>query len=188
MEVTGLTERQITVLQDGEQVTGITSFSARHDDFALRMVLVLDTSESMRNRLAGEQRMAQDLLLRTLRPGRDQVSVVSFAANAHPIANRQAHLFAASIRRLRAAGQTALYDTLYETLQGISTQGSARPERRVIIIFSDGEDNWSRHTLDDVIMLAQHTDVVVYPITAHRSHLEYVGDRTLRRLADATGG
>lgn len=185
--ISGLSQRQFQVLQDSQPVTRITSFS-RHDDLALRLALVMDTSESMRNGFAAEQRMAQTLLMRLLRPEVDRGSVVSFAAAPRAIAGETPRVVSTSIRQLKAEGQTALYDALHEAVGDMTRQSSARPERRVIIAFSDGEDNWSRHTVDEVILRAQQADAAIFSVTAHSARLEYAGDRVLRRLAEATGG
>ena len=127
--ISGLSQRQFQVLQDGQPVMRITSFS-RHDDLALRLVVVMDTSESMRKGFAAEQRMAQTLLMRWRRPEADRVSVVSFAAAPRAMAGETPRVVSTSIRQLKAEGQTALYDALYEALGDMTGQSSARPERR----------------------------------------------------------
>jgi Ca-activated chloride channel family protein len=65
---------------------------------------------------------------------------------------------------------------------------STRPTRRILILFSDGEDNWSEHSLEDAIAAAQDADASIYPITAHSRRYVYVGDKVLRTLAESTGG
>jgi len=89
---------------------------------------------------------------------------------------------------LRTEGQTALYDALYGVCQGMRAASEAPPVRRVIIVFSDGEDNWSRHGLDDAILMALQADVTIYAITVHHGRLQLGGDKVLRRLAETTGG
>lgn len=185
--ISGLSERQFQLLQDGQPVTNVTSFS-RQEGVALRLMLMLDSSESMRKGFGAEQRMAQSLLVRLLRPEVDRVSVLSFAASSRAMTGESPRVVSTSIRQLKAEGQTAFYDALYEGVGNMTAQSSVRPERRVIIAFSDGEDNWSRHTVDEVILRAQQAEVAIFSITAHSARLEYAGDRVLHRLAEATGG
>jgi Ca-activated chloride channel family protein len=65
---------------------------------------------------------------------------------------------------------------------------TTRPVRRIMVLFSDGEDNWSEHNLEDAIAAAQEADTAIYPITAHSHRYVYVGDKILRQLAENTGG
>jgi Ca-activated chloride channel homolog len=82
-------------------------------------------------------------------------------------------------------GQTALYDAL------ISTAGilrSTTPARRVMLLLSDGEDNYSRATLAEALEALQQANIAVYSVTVHSPRLEYPGDGIVRQLAAATGG
>jgi len=87
--------------------------------------------------------------------------------------------------RLDARGRTAFHDALAEALDGI---GHGRHERRVLIVLSDGGDNASRLTFDQVLRKVQASDVVIYTI-ALLDPLSHDGNpKALRRLAEATGG
>ena len=60
--------------------------------------------------------------------------------------------------------------------------------RRLLILFSDGEDNQSQHTFHEALAAALRADVRVYAISTNRSGSETAGDAILRRLAMETGG
>jgi Ca-activated chloride channel family protein len=174
------------VLEDGLPVTTITSF-VPCQEVPLRLVLMVDASESMRRGFADEQSSARQFLASSVRPGVDLASILVFAASPRMLASGESQLVTAALAQMQAGGQTALYDSVYAAAQALSNQ-EPQPVRRVIILLSDGEDNWSRHNLQDAIAIAQDADLAIYAITAHRRRLEYAGDRPLRQLAEATGG
>jgi Ca-activated chloride channel homolog len=91
---------------------------------------------------------------------------------------------------LHAGGSTLLYDAIYYSCK--EKLPSAAPHdsyvRRLVILFSDGEDNQSRHTFHEALDAALRADVRVYAISTNRSGPEAPGDAILRRLAMETGG
>ena len=60
--------------------------------------------------------------------------------------------------------------------------------RKVLLVLSDGEDNWSRRSLNDAIDAARGAAFTIYCVTAHDPRSEPEGDMSLRKLATATGG
>jgi Ca-activated chloride channel family protein len=62
------------------------------------------------------------------------------------------------------------------------------PVRRLLILLSDGEDNYSLHSLQEAIEAAQRNDIAIYAITVHDRRYSHPGDAVLERLAAATGG
>ncbi len=143
----------------------------------LRAALLLDASESMRRGFTGAKQAAEASLRRAPRSPGDQIFAMTFAAGEQP--------GSAGIASVQAEGQTALYDAL---IRAAKTLASNAPARRVLLLFSDGEDNYSRATLAEAIAALQRWNIVVYSVTVHSSRLEYPGDRVLRRIAWATGG
>jgi Ca-activated chloride channel family protein len=88
-------------------------------------------------------------------------------------------------RNLSAYGRTAFHDALSHALERL---GSAGRERRALVILSDGGDNASRSTFDDVLKQLQASNVVVYTVALLDPLSRDQNPRGLRRLADATGG
>ena len=62
------------------------------------------------------------------------------------------------------------------------------PVRRAIVVLSDGEDNQSEFSQAQAIEMAQRAEVIIYAISTDDSGLILRGDRTLEKLASATGG
>ncbi len=88
-------------------------------------------------------------------------------------------------KNLTALGKTAFYDALAAAIDGVS-KGSH--ERRVVIVLSDGGDNASRLTFDELLQKVQASNVVIYTIAViDPITLGYNRD-ALRRLAKVTGG
>jgi len=175
-----LARSDITIRSENQAVTAITSFD-RADDLPLQLALVVDASGSMQEIFPEERLAAEKFLKQLVRPQVDEAFVVGFATGALVT-------HSAALEDIRPDGQTALYDTLYEVARTL--QGTPRPEsaRRAIILLSDGEDNWSRRTLEEAIAAAQQADAVIYGITAHSRRYEFRGDGVLQELAGATGG
>jgi hypothetical protein len=72
----------------------------------------------------------------------------------------------AAIEPLRARGSTAMYDGLYTSLREFSRERRQRAEmrRQALVLVSDGLDNASHVTFDDVTELARRLDVTIYTI------------------------
>ena len=77
-------------------------------------------------------------------------------------------------------GLTACYDAIITSIKNASVQSGTR----CVIVFTDGADNESRSTVNDVINLANAKSVPVYTIGVGRD----VEESELRRIANSTGG
>ncbi len=179
--LTPLTRDDIIVLEDGQPVSAITTFQ-RFNDPPLEIAILADASDSMKEHFASEMKAVHASAIRLVRPDLDRSMVITFATSS----GRQPPKNLLRISTNQAEGQTSLYDTLHTTTQAFFKSRS--PSRRIVLLFSDGEDNWSRHNLDDVIRAAQKREVAIYGVTAHSGRLEYPGDRVLRAMAESTGG
>src|SRR5579872_1970531 len=169
--VVDLQEAEIAVFDNGIAVP-ITSFESRAS-LPLRIALLLDASESMHPGFAAERRTGLNSLRRLHGSRGDQVFAITFAAGQMPfLAYAQTEAPKAS-PPLQAGGQTALYDSLIAAARKLA---SATPTRRVLLLFSDGEDNYSRATLGEAIAALQQWQIAVYSISVHSSRWEYPGD------------
>ena len=178
--VASLCAPQITVLDNGVAAP-LTSLQAA-DDLPLRAALLLDGSDSMRPGFAALRQAGLDFLRRLQRSGCDQTFAVTFAAGeasgneAGPDGGLPVH---------QAGGQTALYDAL---IAAAGRLRSGAPGRLLLLLLSDGDDNYSRATLAEALAALQQGNIVVYSMMVHNPRLEYPGDRVLRQIAAATGG
>jgi len=85
-----------------------------------------------------------------------------------------------SIKAITPGGYTALYDAVYSALLSTNEQRGAK----CIIIFADGEENSSTHTLDEIAQLAQATGIPIYVIGVGGD----IDEDALKELAEVGGG
>jgi VWFA-related protein len=97
---------------------------------------------------------------------------------------------ARAIASAPAKGQTALYDAVamaFARLSGAGTPAGG-PEKKVLIVISDGGDNASRRGLAEVLRTAEEASVLVYTIGIFDNDDADRNPAVLRRIARATGG
>lgn len=177
-------------------------YFSRETDLPLRIGVLIDTSNSVRDRLRFEQEAAIDFLNETLRPGRDQAFVVGFDVEPQILQDYTDDIdkLSAAIRNLAAGGGTALYDAIYSACkEKMMSLPPVEPYlRRVLIIVSDGRDNQSEHSRDEALAMAQHAEAIIFAISTNNSGSNTAGeqrpngfsagDKVLKYLAEQTGG
>jgi VWFA-related protein len=172
---------QLQLLDNGRPVGSFTGFRSMAE-MPLRLILLLDASASMSPMLADERDAAATLAASFAAPGAD-ISTLVFATQLEsPTGPRFTE---ASLRQPPLGGGTALFDALVESL---AYQPPSGLSRRVVLLFTDGEDNFSRHSLAEAIAAAQRAGAIIYAFTVHRRRWQFPGDRILDQLASATGG
>ena len=204
-------EKEDFKIWDDKSPESIRYFS-RQTDLPLRIGLLMDTSNSIRDRLKFEQDAATSFLFSVLRHNKDQAFVMTFD-DEPAILQRftdDAGRLRDEIVKTRAGGGTAVYDAIYDACQKELSHPPRPPGdqpdvvRRVMILISDGDDNLSNHTRSEAIEMAQRYSVVIYTISTstqwiqlsqtdpdklanRKTHLTE-GDKILQDLADETGG
>lgn len=187
--ITDLTKDDFHVVENKRPQT-IQEFTAE-SDLPLRIAILIDTSNSIRERFRFEQQAAVDFITSVVRPRQDKAMVVSFDSSAELVSDLidDPEKLAAAVRSLRPGGGTALYDALYFACRDKLQQDQPRHKfRRAVIIVSDGDDNQSRVSRDQALEMAQKADAVIYCISTNISRIEADGDKILKYLAFETGG
>jgi Ca-activated chloride channel family protein len=187
--ITDLTKNDFEVLENKKQQS-IMEFTAE-SDLPLRLAILVDTSNSIRDRFRFIQEAAVEFVNSVVRPRQDRALIVSFDTRAELVSDLSDELekLAGAIRDLRPGGGTALYDAIYFACR--DKLGIERPRhkfRRAMVVLSDGEDNQSTVTRDQALEMAQKADVVIYTISTNITRLETDGDKVLRYLSSETGG
>ena len=187
-------------------------YFSKQTDLPLRIGMLVDTSNSIRDRIKFEQDASINFLFSVLRRGRDEAFVMTFDDEPQVVQafTSDAGLLRDQITQTRAGGGTAIYDAIYDACQNELSHPPRPPGdqpdvvRRVMILISDGDDNLSTHTRSEAIEMAQRTSVVIYTISTstqwiqlsqtdpdklanRKTHLTE-GDKILQDLADETGG
>ena len=188
--VKNLKQEEIRVVDDHKAVDKFRSFS-NQTDLPLRVGLLIDTSNSIRDRFQFEQQAAIEFLSQIMRPKADQAFVLGFDTVAEVTQDftNNTEKLSSGVRMLRPGGGTALFDALYQASRDKLMKNSAgQAVRRAIILVSDGNDNQSRVTREQAIEMAQRAEVIVYTISTNTSGMIERGDRILQRIADESGG
>jgi len=175
---------------DDQRPAELRSFRSE-TDLPLQVGLLVDASNSVRDRFKFEQEAAIEFLNSIIRPGYDKAFVVGFDATpdvTQDFTDNTEHL-SAGVRMLRAGGGTAMYDALYFACRDkLLKQEQTGPVRRAIILLSDGDDNLSHVTREEAIDMAARAEVIVYTISTNITGTKDKGDKVLERIAEATGG
>ena len=157
----------------------------------LRLAIVVDTSNSIRDRFKFQQEAATEFVKSVIRPGTDKAIVVGFDATAQLAADMTDDVgkLETAIRQLRPGGGTAVYDAVYYACREKLMQDQPMYKfRRAIVLLSDGDDNASRYTRDQALEMAQKADTVLYTISTNHTRMPNEGDKILQYFSKETGG
>ena len=189
--IPNLKRGDFALLDDGRQPAAVIGFT-QQTNLPLRIGIMLDTSSSIRTRFKFEQDAAQDFFAQVVKPAlHDSAFVEGFDVQTALTQDYTSNLdlLNGGIQKLRPGGGTALYDSLYHTCQtqmlSLKDTGDVR---KVIILVSDGDDNYSRALESDAIKMCQRADTIVYTISTDTSPSRGRGSDVLQTIADATGG
>jgi len=179
--VKGLTKDAFRLLDDKEQrpILGFDPNGA-----PLELVLAIDVSGSMKDALPDVQEAAR-AFLKALGP-KDKVTLVAFNDSAFTLAQREADLDARlqAVDKLSAWGGTAVYDVIVRLVGTLSRQAG----RRAIVVFTDGEDQNSQASLQDVARAISDSDTTFFAVGLGRGERLSAIKANLEPLAEASGG
>jgi Ca-activated chloride channel family protein len=185
--VSGLEQEHFQVWEDKFEQK-IEYFSS--EDVAMSLGMIFDVSGSMKDKIS-TSRDAAVTFLKTGNP-EDEYFLVEFA-NRPEIASD----FTTDISKLQskiifapAKGMTAMYDAVYVGLEKLKTGNNPK---KALLLITDGEDNRSRYTFQNVKDFVKEQDVQIYAIgitDEWNSQLSAgkTGRAMLEELADLTGG
>jgi len=187
--ITDLTKDEFEI-NENKKPQKIAEFTAE-SDLPLRLAILIDTSNSIRERFKFQQEAATSFIETVVRHGRDRAMLVSFDTSAELVSDLtdDTQKLSAAVRDLRPGGGTALYDAIFFACRDkLMKEQPPEKFRRAMVLLSDGEDNQSHWTRDQALEMAQKADVVIYTISTNISHIDTDGDKVLRYFAQETGG
>jgi VWFA-related protein len=188
--VKDLKQREFKILDDNRAPREVKSFESE-TNLPLRVGLLIDASNSIRDRFLFEQQAATEFLLATIRPQTDKAFVLAFdeVPTVEQDFTNDLGRLARGVKGIRPGGGTAMWDAVYyacrDKLMKERTDGTVR---RAIVLVSDGDDNQSRVLRQEALEMAQRAGVIIYTISTNLSNIHDSGDHNLQLLADATGG
>jgi Ca-activated chloride channel family protein len=181
---------QFRILDNKMAPRQVMNFAAQ-TDLPLQVGLLIDASNSIRDRFQFEKEAASEFLSEIIRPKADRAFVLAFDEQWDVTQDFTGDIdkLRTGVRVIKAGGGTAMWDSVYFACRDkLMKEPSTGAVRRAIILISDGEDNLSRVYRDEAIDMAQRAEVIIYTISTSLVERHTKGDDDLRKLADATGG
>jgi Ca-activated chloride channel homolog len=185
--VTGLSQDAFTVLDDKEPQK-ITFFS--DEDVPISLGIIFDVSGSMGGDKISKAREALRHFIDTSHND-DEYFLIGFNSRAQLLMDktRDSEALLSKLTFVQTKGQTALYDACYLGVERVSH--GIHPKRALLVI-SDGQDNNSRYTFNELRKMLKETDVLIYGIGIEdkggASELDVLGRSILDELASVSGG
>jgi VWFA-related protein len=188
--VNDLKKDDFRVIDDNKPAQSIRSFRSE-TNLPLRVGLLVDASNSIRDRFKFEQEAAIEFLNQIIHQ-QDQAFVLGFDTTPEVTQNftNNTEALSRGVRMLRPGGGTAMYDAIYYACRDeIMAKDKGNIEtRRAIILLSDGDDNQSRVSREEAVEMAQKAEVIIYTISTNSSGMRLKGDKVLEHFAEETGG
>jgi Ca-activated chloride channel family protein len=187
--VLGLGKEDFQIFEDGASQK-ITHFSG--EDAPLSIGLLVDTSGSMTMKLETSRRAAEELLKNL--NGQDEAFVIEFSDKARVTQEFTSHMddVQRALENLRPGGLTALLDAVN---LGIARMKNAKNPRKALIVISDGGDNNSRYSQQEIRGIVHEADVQLYALGVFEavfvpglSKEEVSGPKLLSEISEQTGG
>jgi len=184
--VTGL-EKENFFLYENNKIQAIKSFS--QEDAPVSIGIIIDLSGSMANKVI----RARDSILQFMHTAnpQDEFFVIGFNDRPELIEDftSSPQDIEARLATVKAEHRTALLDAIYF---GLSKMKQAKYERRAILIVSDGGDNRSRYTENEVRSTVRESNVQIYSIGIFDPYAatteERLGPMLLNDISTETGG
>ena len=186
--VPNLEQDEFTVLDNGKPQT-ITLFQNETQPFTV--VVMLDFSFSMTTHLDLLKQATEQFILRMLPADKGQVGAFSDKIQFSGEFTNDRDDLVAALKDLQFGNPTRLYDAIDASIDMLkSVEG-----RKIVLVFTDGDDTASRRGMGDVLDKARATETMIYAIGLESEFPIAPGrmqrtrpDRGLRKLADETGG
>ncbi len=184
--VTGLDRENFSILE-GNEAQEIKNFSS--EDAPVSIGVIFDVSGSMSSKIE-KSREAVKEFFKTANP-QDEFFMIAFADKPEEISD-----FTQSVEDIQGKlvftvpkGRTALLDAIY---LGVNKMNQAKYPKRALLIISDGGDNHSRYTENEIKSLVKEADVMIYAVGIYDHYFasdeERLGPALLSDIAELTGG
>lgn len=186
--VSDLTKDEFEVYEEGiPQEIQYFQFESGADARPLNIVLLMDTSGSLKSKLDFVKQAAFSFLRETLRENKDMAAAVQFDSEINLVQDFtfDLRLLENSIQSmLPAGGATKLFDAIWVSVEDLLKHEVGR---NVVVVLSDGEDTRSVTSADEAMRAAQSEDVILSAIGIKSGRFASDFGR-LKKLARSTGG
>lgn len=187
--VLGLEKENFQVFEDGVEQK-VTHFSG--EDAPISIGLLIDTSGSMTMKLDTSRRAAEELM-KTLNP-QDEAFLIEFSDRAQLVQafTKRPEDLEKGLGSLQTGGLTALLDAVN---LGIAEMKNAKNPRKALVVISDGGDNNSRYSQQQIRDIVREADVQLYAMGVFEAVFfpsltkeEVSGPKLLSEISEQTGG
>jgi Ca-activated chloride channel homolog len=184
--VTGL-EKDNFQLMEGNAPQEIRTFSS--EDAPVSLGVIFDSSGSMSSKMERAKEAVIEFF-KTANP-QDEFFMITFSDEPEDVTD-----FTSSVDEIQNKlvfavphHRTALLDAIY---MGISKMRQAKYAKKALLIISDGGDNHSRYTENEIKSLVKEADVMIYAIGIYDRYAsaieERLGPELLADITELTGG
>src|SRR6478672_6631747 len=188
--VRDLKRDQFRILDNKLPPRQVMNFAAQ-TDLPLQVGLLIDASNSIRDRFQFEKDAASEFLYEIIRPKTDRAFILAFDETADVTQDFTGDIdkLRNGVRGIKAGGGTAMWDAVYfASRDKLMKQPASSAVRRAIILISDGDDNQSHVYRQEAIDMAQRAEVIIYTICTSLVERHTKSEDALKALAEATGG
>ena len=184
--LTNIPQSAFKILEDGVEQP-IRLF--RREDVPVSMGIIVDNSGSMTSKRSRVAAAALELVKQS-NPD-DEVFIVNFNDDTHidQTLTNDVKKLEAALARMEARGGTAMRDALSKSITYVKKNG--KKDKKVLVVITDGNDNSSDITIDQLLRQSQNSEVLIYSIGLLNE--EEAGEaksakKALKALTDASGG
>jgi Ca-activated chloride channel family protein len=189
--VDNVTANDLKLLDNHKSPEKWNYFQAR-TNLPLRVILAVDVSSSVRERLHFEQQAASTFLKRILRKETDEAAIVAFGSTVQEknvAFTSDVNTLDGTIHSLQAGGETAMYDAIVLACHKLQNAKRTGVVRSVIILITDGVDTASKAQLKDAEEAAGRAEAAIFALDANSIYeTNPKGRLILERLTGETGG
>jgi len=185
--VPNLEQDEFTILDNGKPQP-ITFF--QNETQAFTVVVMLDYSASMTSSLDLLRAAAEQFLLRMLPQDKGQVGAFSDKIEFSGAFTNDRDDLISALRDLQYGNPTRLWDAVDQSIDMLKTVEG----RKVVLVFTDGDDTYSKAGFGSVLDHAKENEVMVYAIGLQSTYfngqrtVRSQPDRSLKKIAEETGG
>src|ERR1035438_6158571 len=168
--IPNLRQSDFALLDDQKAPEKVTSFR-QQINLPLRVGIIIDSSTSIRTRFKFEQQSAIEFLLEVLKTRSDRAFVMDFAETARVDQDWTNNIDAleTGVNRISPGGGTALYDSVYVACRDkLLSERGPEPERKAMVLISDGNDIVSRAYQEEAIKMCQRAETIIYARSEER--------------------
>ena len=195
--VTNLKTEDLVLKENGVErpITELTNYTTLNTELSNQpssIFFLIDSSESMGINSEGSNEYIRTKqialrLLDDLKPG-DQMMVMGFN-ESNWVLSEMTQDTEQIASRLQEEGVTKGRTALYDALMAVVEKAQDIPGRKIVVLCSDGEDNFSRTTLNELLHALQYSNMMVLSFGSNiESKLKPRNKKVLEKITQATGG